>query len=81
MKVDIIPIGNSRGVRIPKAILEQCGFGESAEIAVEHGHLVVRPVSEIRKGWEEAFAQMAERRDDQLIETPAPAFDETEWSW
>ena len=32
MKIDIIKIGNSQGIRIPKTIMEQCGFSESVEI-------------------------------------------------
>ena len=81
MKVDIIPIGNSRGIRIPKAVLDQCGFESSADLAVEQGRLVIRPTQPVRQGWESAFKRMAERQDDQLLDTPAPAFDDAEWTW
>ena len=81
MKIDIIAIGNSRGLRIPKAMLDQCGFEQSADVAVEDGQLVIRPRFEARRGWDEAFRQMADRQDDELIDTPAPAFDDAEWSW
>ena len=81
MQVDIIPIGNSRGVRIPKAMLELCGFDRSAEIVAEAGQLILRPTVPLRDGWEDAFRRMAERQDDQLLDTPAPAFDDAEWTW
>jgi antitoxin MazE len=81
MKVDIIPIGNSKGIRIPKALLEQCGFRESVEIEVEDNHLVLSPPVERRNGWEEAFKAMAARKDDKLLDMPVPSFDEDEWQW
>jgi antitoxin MazE len=81
MKVDIIPIGNSRGIRIPKALLEQCGFGNSVDIQVENDRLVLNRTAEVRRGWEDAFKAMAFRRDDGLLETPATTFDEDEWKW
>ncbi|MBU6371283.1 MAG: AbrB/MazE/SpoVT family DNA-binding domain-containing protein [Alphaproteobacteria bacterium] len=55
MKVDIVAIGNSRGVRLPKALLEQCRFGDAAELTVEDGRLVLTPVAP-RAGWRGAFA-------------------------
>jgi len=58
MKVDIIPIGNSKGIRIPKVLLEECGFGESAQIAIENNQLVLSPVLKRRSGWDEAFKAM-----------------------
>jgi len=81
MKVDIIAIGNSKGIRIPKTLLEQCGFVESVEIQVEDNHIVLSPVVQIRNGWEDAFKAMAAQSDDKLLETPVPTFDESEWQW
>jgi antitoxin MazE len=81
MRVNIIPIGNSKGIRIPKSVLEQCGFEKSAELEVEAGKLVLRPRRLARAGWEEAAKHLAENRDDQLLETPAPEFDERDWQW
>ena len=82
MKVDIVPIGNSRGIRIPKALLEQCGFGESVEIAVENNHLVLSATVQPRKGWDEAFKAMAAQKDDELLDAYAATdFDDGEWQW
>jgi antitoxin MazE len=79
MKANIIAIGNSKGIRIPKALLEQCGFAESVEIQVEDSCLVLSPAAGVREGWEDAFKAMAAKRDDKLIETPPPKFDESDW--
>jgi antitoxin MazE len=81
MKVDIIPIGNSKGIRIPKALLEHCGFDESVEIKVEDNKIVLSPFVELRTGWEDAFKAMAVKQDDALLDTPATAFDGSEWQW
>lgn len=56
MKVSLIAIGNSRGVRLPKAVLEQCGFDDAAELTVEKGRVVLAPLAEPRAGWADAFA-------------------------
>src|ERR1700761_7374247 len=57
MKVAIVPIGNSRGVRLPKTVLDQLGFGAEAELAVEDGRVTLTPLKSPRRGWAEAFAK------------------------
>lgn len=83
MRVNIVAVGNSRGVRLPKAVLEQCGFGAEAELSVEDGRVVLAPVSQARAGWAEAFAAMAEAGDDAPLmdEDAATEWDEAEWRW
>jgi antitoxin MazE len=56
MKVAIVRIGNSRGVRLPKAVLDQAGFDAAADLTVEDGRIVLTPVDAPRRGWAEAFA-------------------------
>jgi antitoxin MazE len=82
-KTDIIRIGNSRGVRIPKALLEQCGLHGRVELAVEAGNLVIKPAREARTGWSQAFERMAAERDDALLlpEAHASEWDDSEWTW
>ena len=83
MKVNIIRIGNSQGVRIPKPILEKCGLRGRVEMNVEDNVLVIAPVQEIRDGWSEAFKRMAEQHDDKplLNEKDLSSWDESEWEW
>jgi len=84
MLTKIVPIGNSRGIRIPKAMLEHCGFGEEVELQAKNGTLVLRPVNTPRAGWDTAFAGMTAWRDDVLVQEDAPTatkFDAEEWEW
>ncbi|MEW6349134.1 MAG: AbrB/MazE/SpoVT family DNA-binding domain-containing protein [Thermodesulfobacteriota bacterium] len=82
VKARIIKIGNSRGVRIPKVLIDQVGFGEEVELEAKEDHLVIRPATCPRNGWEEAFRSMAEKGDDRLLDEPVPTqFDEDEWQW
>ena len=84
MKTRIVRIGNSRGIRIPKALLEQCRLGSTVELEVQDGQLVVRPIERPRLGWDEAFRQMAEQGDDQLLDRgalPSTDWDTRGWEW
>jgi antitoxin MazE len=82
MKARIVRIGNSRGVRIPKALLDESGLAGEVEITVEGRRLVIAPVARAREGWDEAFAAMANRGDDRLLDDEvATSWDQTEWEW
>ena len=84
MKTNVIRIGNSRGIRIPKTVLEQCHLRDEVEIEVVNNHLVVRSATKPRSGWEDAFREMHERGDDTLLdrESQSPShWDETDWQW
>ena len=82
MKTRIVRIGNSRGIRIPKPLIEQTGLDGDVEVAVRGGTLVISPARESRAGWAEAFRAMAQHGDDQLIDEAQPTrWDKDEWRW
>ncbi len=85
MKVRIVQIGNSKGIRIPKPLLEQSGLGEAVgqEVDIEAGpmRLIIRPVARAREGWDEAFKAMAESDDGSLLDSIPTQWDEEEWQW
>ena len=84
MKAQIIKIGNSQGIRIPKAILDQTGLKDEVELEVENKTIIIRSVNKPRQGWEEAFKRMVENNDDKLIDkdlTGKSEFDKDEWQW
>ena len=82
MRLSVVRSGNSRGVRIPKALLDRCAIGDAVDLTVEDGGLVRRPVRRARAGWVEAAATMAARGEDRLIDPETPtAFDVAEWEW
>lgn len=67
MELSIINIGNSKGIRLPKAILEKYNISGKIELILEKGYIVLKPKTEPRKGWEKAFKKMHENGDDQLL--------------
>lgn len=67
MVIQIINIGNSKGIRIPKAILEQYNISDTIELILEKGRIILKPKSTPRKGWEKSFKLMHENRDDNLL--------------
>jgi len=82
MVTEIRRIGNSRGVIIPKPLLEEAGLEEEAEIIVEHGAIVLRkPRRNPREGWAEASRRIAEAGDDKLIWPEFGNQDDGELEW
>ncbi len=81
---NLIRIGNSQGVRIPKPVIEQAGLeGHDLELRVVDDGVLVRPVRPVREGWRKAFEAMHESREDsELLEDLGPnEFDDLEWEW
>jgi antitoxin MazE len=78
----VVKIGNSRGIRIPRTILEQAGLTDEVEMKVEGNKLIIQASRHPRQDWEERFADMAEQGDDKLLdETPSSQWDDEEWTW
>jgi antitoxin MazE len=82
MKARLVRIGNSRGVRLPKAIIAQAGLTDEVELGVRDGAVVIARTSSARSGWADAARQMRQRDEDRLLDAPSPShFDEKEWQW
>ncbi len=83
MKVNLVSIGNSKGVRIPRSIIKACGFGDQLEMRVSEGVVVLAPVRDVREGWNTAFEKMAAAGEDALLvpEGMAHEWDQAEWEW
>ena len=82
MRAQIIKIGKSQGVRIPKSALEQTSIRDVVEIDVGKNYIILRPVEGVRKGWDEAFAAMHRMGDDELIiedQDISHSWDAEEW--
>jgi antitoxin MazE len=78
----VVKIGNSRGIRIPRLLLEQAGLVNEVEMTVEGDKLIIHSSHQPRQGWGEHFKIMAEHGDDQLINQEIPTqWDEDEWVW
>lgn len=84
VKTKIVKIGNSRGIRIPKVLLDQVDFEEEVALEVQQGNILIRSLASPRAGWEEQFRLMAERHDDALLDGEdfiPTKWDEEEWNW
>jgi len=67
MEISVINIGNSKGIRFSKTILEKYDIHDKVELILEKGHMVIKPKPEPRKNWEKAFSKMHKNGDDQLL--------------
>lgn len=67
MEISVINIGNSKGIRLPKLILEKYSISDKIELIMESGYFILKAKSEPRKNWEESFKMMHENGDDQLL--------------
>ena len=82
MRTKVIPIGNSRGIRIPKALIEELGLTGEVDICVSAGGLLLTPARIVREGWAEAIAAATEEDLALAIDDYTPTeFDRTEWTW
>lgn len=82
MKTTLIPIGNSRGVRIPKPFIDQCHLTEEIEIEVQNHRIIIQSAHKARSSWDGAFAAMAKNMDDKMLDNPTQTrWDKEEWQW
>ncbi len=82
MKGRLVRIGNSRGVRLPKPMIDEAGLSDEVELRVRAGAIIISPANGPRHGWSEAAKQLREREEDRLVDGPTPTrFDDEEWRW
>jgi antitoxin MazE len=82
MKAQIIQIGNSQGIRIPKSLLEDSRITGNVELELHPDGILIRNSQQARSGWDEQFKLMAESEDDELTTGEvATAFEKKEWQW
>ena len=67
MELSVINIGNSKGIRLSKTILEKYSINDKIELILEKGYIILKPKAEPRKNWDKAFKKMHENGDDQLL--------------
>jgi antitoxin MazE len=67
MEVSVIKIGNSKGIRFSKTLLEKYNIRDTVDLIMEKGQIIIKPLFKPRKGWEKAFKEMNENGDDKLL--------------
>jgi antitoxin MazE len=79
VRAKLVQIGNSRGIRLAKPLLEIAGLTDDVEIEAAPGVLTIRPSTHPRAGW----AQAASTWEPQALldDMTATRFDDEDWSW
>ena len=67
MEIPIIQIGNSKGFRLSKTLIEKYNIKDKVEVILEKGFIILKPIPSPRKNWEKAFKKMNDQDDDQLL--------------
>lgn len=83
MTIKLVKIGNSKGIRLPKALIDACNLEGEVELEIQGTSLVIRAVSQKRKDWSASFEMMAKNEDDKIIDQNniSSSWDEDEWQW
>jgi antitoxin MazE len=67
METNIIKIGNSKGLRLSKTILDKYNIKDKVEIVFKMGQIILKPIATPRKNWETAFKKMNKAGDDKML--------------
>lgn len=82
MKARLVRIGNSRGLRLPKAFIEQARLGDEVELELHDESIVISRSASPRQDWAEAAARAAQSTEGELLDAPVETrFDREEWRW
>jgi antitoxin MazE len=82
MLVSIVQIGNSKGIRLPKKILEQCEINDKIEMEVVDKEIILKAIkNKPREGWNEKFKLMAENGEDNILIDEKLDLDMKNWEW
>jgi antitoxin MazE len=81
MKARLVRIGNSRGIRLPKAVISQAALEDEVELEVENRRVIISASAPARSGWAAAARQLAKDSAGLLDATTPTRFDESEWRW
>ena len=69
MDIAVIPIGNSKGIRLTKTLIEKYNIKDTVELILEKGYIIIKPKNIPRLGWEKSFKKMNENGDDKPLMT------------
>lgn len=83
MRINIIQIGNSKGIRLPKYVFKSCHFQEAVDLEIEDDKVILRNIErKPRHNWDSSFKKMALAGDDKLLdEYSTTSWDVDEWKW
>ena len=62
--IKLVPIGNSKGVRIPKALIQKYGFNDSLLLEETEQGLLLRKKDNSKLSWEDTYKAMADEKEN-----------------
>ena len=82
MRLKLIDIGNSKGIRLPKTLITQYHLEDDIQIEMLKEGLLIKSVSKPREGWEETFKENTKKDNETKDWQNIPnKFDDKEWTW
>jgi antitoxin MazE len=75
VRISLVNIGNSQGIRLPKAVIQQAGLTEELDLEVSGDSIIIRPRRNLRESWAEEAAACREAGEDQLDDWDATSSD------
>jgi antitoxin MazE len=67
MEISVVKIGNSKGFRLSKTLIDKYNIKDKVELILEKGYIIIKPIASPRKGWDKQFKKMHAEGDDQLL--------------
>lgn len=83
MRLKVIDIGNSKGIRFPQALIQQYNFVTEINVELKKDGIMITPTQKPREGWEEEFKQATKKiaAEEKSWMDTTNSFDEEEWTW
>ncbi len=81
MEVDVVKIGNSKGIRIPSIVLKECNITDKVEMIVKDGQIIMIPVENPREEWASMFKKMRASEEDKLLIEDNLSEGVEDWEW
>ena len=83
METKLVVIGNSQGVRLPKAVVDACGIALEQPLTIEirEHSIVLSPVRTARAGWAEAARDSPGERERLWGDMPPDNAADDDWTW
>jgi len=81
MLINLIKIGNSKGIRIPSYIIKECNIKDKIELEIAENTITIRAVENPRADWESGFQKMHKNKDDKLVIDEEIDINAGDWEW
>jgi len=82
MLISVVAIGNSKGIRIPKSVLDQLHISDKVDMEIDNHQIILKPIKEKpRAGWDIAFKDMHKEKYDAMLIPETTEQEGFQWEW